>query len=83
MPRFTWTSAAAPGPATPGPPFNVCRTCAQEPVMMNAVVARKLGVPQDGTTKVEFQRVSHGSYDFSPTPVVCAACGRVLSAEDD
>lgn len=51
--------------------------------MLNAVVARKLGVAQDATPKAEYERVPHGSYDFSPTPVVCAACGRLLSAEDD
>lgn len=81
MPRFTWSSREAGGPSPE--PFNVCRHCEKEPVMLNAVLARRLGVDQDRTPKVEYQKLAHRPFDFSPTPVACAACGRVLGAEDD
>lgn len=84
MPRYTWTTTDAEGkPAPSGEEFNVCRICVTEPVMLNAVVARRLKVDQDQTPKVEFSKVKHRPFDFSPTPVACAACGRVLSADDD
>jgi hypothetical protein len=82
MPRYTWEGEGPEGPAKERE-FNVCHHCAEEPVMMNAVVARRMKVDQDQTPKVEFKTVTHRSYDFSPTPVVCAACGRILSADDD
>lgn len=83
MPRYTWTTAGTNGPVESGQQFNACRHCKTDPVMMNAVLARRLEVPQDQTPKVEFRTVQHRSFDFSPTPIACAACGRVLEAEDD
>jgi hypothetical protein len=83
MPRYTWVTEGPDGPTESGQQFNVCRHCKGDPVMMNAVLSRRLEVPQDQTPKVEFRSVSHRPYDFSPTPVACAACGRVLDAEDD
>lgn len=84
MPRYTWTTPGGDGkPVESNQQFNVCRHCKTDPVMLNAVVARRLELPQDGTPKVEFRSVPHRSFDFSPSPVACAACGRVLEAEDD
>jgi hypothetical protein len=84
MPRYTWVEEGETPPTTgTSREFNVCRHCVEEPVMLNAVVARRLQVDQDQTPKVEFRKITHRPYDFSPTPVVCAACGRILGAEDD
>lgn len=83
MPRYTWTTAGGSGPVDSGKQFNVCRHCKSDPVMLNTVVARLLDLPLDGTPKVDFRSVRHQSFDFLPAPVPCAACGRLLDAEDD
>ena len=51
--------------------------------MLNAVVARRLKVDQDQVPPGAYRSLAHAPFDFSPAPQACAACGRMLGAEDD
>lgn len=80
MPRFTLVPQ---GPPDPGQEFNLCSRCAQDPAVLEAVFAKKAGVPLQEADAVPRALVSHTSFDFAPQPVPCLSCARILSAEDD
>lgn len=80
MPRFTLS------PERPGEPpieFDLCARCTREESVMQAVLAKKAGVPLADALAVPHHTIGHTSYDFSTRPIPCLSCARSLSAEDD
>ena len=80
MPRFALVVNGRPDPAQE---FNLCGRCAVDASVLEAVFAKKAGVPLEEAQGVPRATVPHISYDFAPQPVPCLSCARILSAEDD
>ncbi|MGI0131823.1 MAG: hypothetical protein ACREDK_01810 [Thermoplasmata archaeon] len=80
MPRFT---LAPGGPRDATQEFDLCARCAGESSVLEAVLAKKAGVDLEHALATPHTTVTHPSYDFSPRPVPCLSCARILSAEDD
>lgn len=80
MPRFTLRPG---GPRDPSHEFDLCARCAVEASVLQAVLAKKAGVPLADALSVPHGTIAHTSYDFSPRPLPCLSCARILSAEDD
>jgi hypothetical protein len=80
MPRFT---LVLDGPPEPSREFNLCSRCAHDASVIEAVFAKKAGVPLQEANAVQRALVPHTSFDFAPQPVPCLSCARILSAEDD
>ena len=80
MPRYTLSPG---GPREPRNEFDLCARCAREEAVLQAVLAKKAGVPLAEALAVPHGTIGHTSYDFSPRPLPCLSCARILSAEDD
>ena len=81
MPRFQVDPA--PAPELGNGQFDLCARCAVDETVRVTVARKKAGLPLDSSETPAVVARSHTSYDFSPRPVPCVSCARILTAEDD